>query len=200
MNTTTTTTTTTTTVDHLVNACVQAAADRITATGSKGSALFAAHGVLDNPGTYNNVHKAASALLESHGGAKASPKHIIGGYKLAKRFATVAEFLECTGLSFANIGEALSEKRTFSINQAESYTRISSEDTAVAAAAKAFQSAKGTVHQRVAVADAASKAAIDEGTAARLQAMRQSMRSELLAEMESQKASTKTKTKAKVTA
>jgi len=170
----------------LVQACVQASSDRITATGSKGASLTAAHTVLDVPGAYAAVHKEAGALLESHGGIKGAPKHIVGGYKLAKRYASCAEFLEKVGLSFTAIGEVISDKRTFSVNQCESYTRNNSEDAVIKASAVAFQAAKGLLITRVALADAAGKTASEELKAQAMREFKDKLRAELMAELKSQ--------------
>jgi len=170
----------------LIEACIQASSDRITATGSKGASLTAAHAVLDVPGAHASVHKEAGSLLESHGGIKNAPKHIAGGYKLAKRYAACAEFLEKVGLSFTAIGEVISEKRTFSINQCEAYTRSNSDDAVVKAAAVAFQSAKGVLVTRVALADAAGESAANEAKAEAMREFKNKLRAELMAELKSQ--------------
>lgn len=180
----------------LIQACVQASSDRIVATSSKGASLTAAHMALDAPGSYTAVHKEAGSLLESHGGIKGAPKHIVGGYKLAKRYASCAEFLEGVGLSFTSVGEVIGDKRTFSVNHCEAYTRSNSEDVAVKAAAIAFQSAKGLLITRIALADAASKTASEEIKAQAMREFKDKLRAELLAEINASEAKPKAKVKA----
>lgn len=180
----------------LVQACVKASSDRITATGSKGASLTAAHTVLDVPGSHASVHNEAGSLLESHGGIKNAPKHIVGGYKLAKRYAACAEFLEKLGLSFESIGEVIGEKRVFTVNQCESYTRNNSEDAVVKASAVAFQNAKGILATRVALADAAGKAASEEIKAESMREFKNKLRTELLAEIKASEVKPKAKAKA----
>ncbi|UCV26778.1 hypothetical protein [Ferribacterium limneticum] len=172
----------------LVESCVVAAAARIEADGRKGAALTAAHAVLDAGNTYQAVHDAAAAARETAGG-KTAPKHIQAGYKLAKRFATIAEFCEKQGLTFKDVGATVGEKKTFSLNMAEKATRTDSDNEGVKAFAVAFQAAKGqSLIARVCAAEEAEKLAVTAANNASLESARAKMRAAILAELEAEQA------------
>jgi len=173
-------------VASLVASCITACAARIEAEGRKGAALFAAHAVLDAGNAFTAVHTEAARVREEAGG-KTAAKHIQAGYKLAKRFATVAEFCEKQGLSFKVIGETIGDKKTFSINVAEKASRSDSDNESVKAYAVAFQASKGeTLAARVSKAEEAEKAALNEENARSLNAARDAMRAQIMAELKAE--------------
>lgn len=178
----------------LVNACIVAAAARIEAEGRKGVALYQAHAVLDVVNSYEAVDKAAAAAREAAGG-KGAPKHVQAGYKLAKRFAACAKFLESHGLTFAAIGEVIGEKKTFSVNLCE-YAAYTGDDVARKAYATAWQATKGAgIVARCAAGEAAEEAAITEINAANALAARDALRAEIMAELKAAESTTKNTTK-----
>lgn len=187
-------------VTSLVAACVTACAARIEAEGRKGAALTAAHAVLDAGNTFQAVHTEAARVREESGG-KAAPKHIQAGYKLAKRFATVAEFCEKQGLSFKAIGETIGDKKTFSINVAEKASRSDSDNESVKAYALAFQASKGeSLIARVGKAEEAEKAALNEENARSLNAARDAMRAQIMAELKAEAEAAKVQAEAEAEA
>lgn len=169
----------------VMQACVIACAARLEAESRKGAALTAAHGLLDNGGlaAADALDYVASKAREEAGG-KAAPKHVQGGYKLAKRYAAIARGLEHFGFTFAAVGELVAEKTVFTVNLAESALRTVDADDASTSAvyAREWQSAGGTVAERCTFASMAVDAAVEQERAAFKAAMREAILAELAAE------------------
>lgn len=167
----------------VVELCILSANKQQEFAGAKGAALTAAHSLLNKGGTAaaKALHEAASVAREKAGG-KAASKQVKAGYKLAKRYATCAEFLSGLGLSFAAIGEVIGEKATFSVNRCEAYMRTDSDDAAVKASAEAFQTFKGNLSDRCTAADAAFEKAAAEANHAASKAQRDAIIAEYLAD------------------
>lgn len=111
------------------------------------------------------MSKTAAAVRLADGGKLAS-KQVQAGYKLAMRYAKVAEFLEKHGLTFAAIGEVIGEKQTFSINMAERATRSDSDDAGTKAFATTWQMLNcGSLVSRCVQAEKAEQDARDNAIA-----------------------------------